>query len=206
MKTLWGWLPSHLLSCLMSKADHSTSTVYHAQKLSAKSNKLLHDGYHSYHSVIDNLILWKSITTLFKFCFIHHAPGSCLTTAGTVHVSLIGAGGTLRQRRQFWQHAMAPHNSHNTHTHSHKSLYMVQRSRRGDLFLLNLWRKIRVLISMQNVPKTSNGRLWGGRDGSHIKEINQHHNFGSTWASFHLNHIAKHLASNTLILGCLRLL
>lgn len=64
----------------------------------------------------------------------------------------------------------------------------------------------RVLISMQNVPKTSNGRLWGGRERSHIKGISRRHNLDSTWAIFHLNHIAQHLVFNTLILRRLLLL
>lgn len=55
----------------------------------------------------------------------------------------------------------------------------------------------RLLISTQNGPKTSNGRLWGGRERSHIKGINQRHNLGSTWVIFHLKHIAKHLVLNT---------
>lgn len=46
----------------------------------------------------------------------------------------------------------------------------------------------------------------GEGGGGHIKGINQHHNFGSTWTIFHLSHIAEHLVCNTLILCHLLLL
>ena len=83
----------------------------------------------------------------------------------------------------------------NTHTPS-QSLYVLQGSRQWFIYIEPVTQD-RVLISMQNVPKTSNGSLWGGREGSHIKAINQRHNFGSTWVIFHLNQVAKHLAFNT---------
>lgn len=40
----------------------------------------------------------------------------------------------------------------------------------------------------------------GCEAGSHIKGINQRHNFGFTRVIFHLHHVAKHLALDTLVL------
>lgn len=94
----------------------------------------------------------------------------------------------------------------NTQTHTYsRSLYMLREPRQWFIYIEPMTQN-RVLISMQNVPKTSNGRLWGGREQSHMKGINQRHNFGSTWAIFQLNHIAKHLVFNTLVLRRLLLL
>lgn len=106
-----------------------------------------------------------------------------------------------------WHHTSVKLKHTDTHMYKVKAYTAwIQWSRNCDFFILSLMTQKRVLISMQNVPKTSNGRLWGGRERSHIKEINQRHNFGSTRAIFHLNHIAKHLAFNTLVLRRLLLL
>lgn len=102
-----------------------------------------------------------------------------------------------------WHHTSV---QSNTHTHTYKVKVCTTRVQTQWFIYIKSMTQNRVLISMQNAPKSSNGRLWGEREESHIKGINQRHNFGSTWVIFHLNHIAKHLAFNTLVFLRRRLL
>lgn len=113
----------------------------------------------------------------------------------------------MQRGRQSWQPATASHKCKVSHAHTRKLTPIHASSVQTQWFIyIKGMTQNWVLISMQNVPKTSNGRLWGGRERSHIKGINRRHNLGSTWAIFHLNHIAQHLVFNTLILRRLLLL
>lgn len=86
-----------------------------------------------------------------------------------------------------------------TQAHTYKAMHAAWVQTQWFIYIKPMTQN-RLLISTQNCPKTSNGRLWGGRERSHIKGINQRHNLGSTWVIFHLKHIAKHLVLKTLVL------
>lgn len=107
------------------------------------------------------------------------------------------------QTDKYWQHAKVSHKCKievsDTHIQS-KCLHISACVQTQWFIYIKSMTQDRLPISMQNGPKTSNGRLYGGRERSHIKGINQRHNFGSTWVIFHFKHIAKHLVLNSLVL------